>query len=32
MADFFVSVQQIALNHTMAKKRVLVGYGSKLLR
>ncbi|KAK7715953.1 hypothetical protein SLS57_006704 [Botryosphaeria dothidea] len=27
MADFFVSVQQIALNHTMAKKRVLVGYG-----
>lgn len=28
MADFYVSVQQLALGHTMPKKRVLVGYGS----
>lgn len=27
MADFFVSVQQIALSHNMPRKRVLVGYG-----
>lgn len=29
MADFYMSVQQIALGHSMGKKRVLVGYGSK---
>lgn len=32
MADFYVSVQQLALGRRMSKKRVLVGYGSKFTR